>query len=149
MKFKELFNDDWSVNWAKIDGLPSFEVLKQTPQSYKWHKEGCVLNHVHLVAEEMEKILSKYPNIKKGDTIWLVLMSAAICHDLGKAETTFWSEEKNDWSCKNHGVVGERITRNLEGMLYGETTYGTSSYIGRRRKIPHKVEKIVSWTCMC
>ena len=56
MKFKDLFNDDWSVNWTKIDALPSFEVLKQTPQSYKWHKEGCVLNHTHLVSEEMEKV---------------------------------------------------------------------------------------------
>ena len=76
MKFKELFNEDWSVNWAKIDGLPSFDALAQTPQSYKWHKEGCVLNHTHLVAEEMEKILSEKSDFKKGGMIWLVLMSA-------------------------------------------------------------------------
>ena len=138
MKFKELFNEDWSVNWAKIDGLPSFEVLKQTPQSYKWHKEGNVLNHTHLVAEEMEKILSKYISIKKGDTIWLALMSAAICHDLGKAETTFWSEEKNDWSCKNHGVVGERITRNLfsdEDFLLRERV----CYMVRQHMVLHHI----------
>ena len=152
MKFKELFNDDWSVNWTKIDGLPSFEVLKQTPQSYKWHKEGCVLNHLHLVTQEMEKILSEKSDFKKGGMIWLVLMSAAICHDLGKADTTFWSEEKNDWSCKNHGAVGERITRNLfsdeEFLLRERVCYMVRQHmvlhhiLDDEEKFPTKLKKL-------
>ena len=152
MKFKELFNEDWSVNWAKIDGLPSFDALAQTPQSYKWHKEGNVLNHTHLVAEEMEKILSKNAGIKKGGTFWIALMSAAICHDLGKAETTFWSEEKNDWSCKNHGVVGERITRNLfsdeEFLLRERVCYMVRQHmvlhhiLDDEEKFPTKLKKL-------
>ena len=60
----------------------------------------------------MEKILSKN-EIEKGSEEWIMCMMGAICHDLGKADTTKWSEEKNDWKTKNHGVVGERITRNL------------------------------------
>ena len=152
MKFKELFNEDWSVNWAKIDGLPSFEVLKQTPQSYKYHKEGNVLNHTHLVTQEMEKILSEKSDFKKGGMIWLVLMSAAICHDLGKAETTFWSEEKNDWSCKNHGAVGERITRNLfsdeEFLLRERVCYMVRQHmvlhhiLDDEEKFPTKLKKL-------
>lgn len=152
MKFKELFNEDWSVNWAKIDGLPSFEVLKQTPQSYKYHKEGNVLNHTHLVTQETEKILSEKSDFKKGGMIWLVLMSAAICHDLGKAETTFWSEEKNDWSCKNHGAVGERITRNLfsdeEFLLRERVCYMVRQHmvlhhiLDDEEKFPTKLKKL-------
>lgn len=60
----------------------------------------------------MEKLLGRNL-IERGSENWVMCMAAALCHDLGKGETTKWSEEKNDWTTKNHGVVGERITRNL------------------------------------
>lgn len=112
MFFKEFFNKDWSVNWERINKLSWFEKLESTPQSSVWHKEGNVLTHVHMVTSAMEKILPSY-KIDKGTSEWIMCMMAAICHDLGKGETTKWSDEKNDWTTKNHGVVGERITRNL------------------------------------
>ena len=112
MKFKDLFNDGWSVNWENIEKLSWFEKLKSTQQSSVWHKEGDVYKHIRLVTEAMENIL-RMNGIYPGDTEWIMCMSAAICHDLGKGETTKWSDEKKDWSTKNHGVVGERITRNL------------------------------------
>ena len=112
MKTNIFFNEDWSVNWEQIDKLNWFERLSHTPQSSIYHKEGHVLVHTHNVVSEMEKILSKN-EIEKGSEEWIMCMMGAICHDLGKADTTKWSEEKNDWKTKNHGVVGERITRNL------------------------------------
>lgn len=113
MKFIEFFNKDWSINWERIENLSCFEQLSTTPQSETWHKEGNVLKHVHLVAEAAEKLLSEIERLPKGNEMWIKIMVAAICHDLGKANTTKWSDEKNDWSSKNHGVVGERITRKL------------------------------------
>ena len=112
MKTNIFFNEDWSVNWEQIDKLNWFERLSHTPQSSIYHKEGHVLVHTHNVVSEMEKILSKN-DIEKGSEEWIMCMMGAICHDLGKADTTKWSDEKNDWKTKNHGVVGERITRNL------------------------------------
>jgi predicted kinase len=112
MKFKDLFNEDWSVNWDKILTLSHFSKLLTTPQSSTWHREGNVYTHLQLVTQAMEKLLNRNL-IEKGSENWVMSMSAAICHDLGKGETTKWSEEKNDWTTKNHGVVGERITRHL------------------------------------
>lgn len=112
MKFKHFFDKEWNVNWEKLETIPQFDKLKSTQQSAKWHKEGNVYLHVLLVTQEMEKSLGRNL-IEKGSTDWIMCMSAALCHDLGKAETTKWSEEKKDWITKNHGAVGERITRNL------------------------------------
>ena len=112
MKFKDLFDEEWNVNWEKLETIPQFDKLKSTQQSSKWHKEGNVYLHTTLVTLEMRAILTNN-NIEEGSNVWIMCMSAALCHDLGKAETTKWSEEKQDWTTKNHGVVGERITRNL------------------------------------
>lgn len=111
MKFKDLFNEDWSVNWEKIAEISHFSKLQETSQSSTWHKEDC-WTHLQLVTQAMERLL-KRNLIERGSENWVMCMSAAICHDLGKGETTKWSEEKNDWTTKNHGVVGERITRYL------------------------------------
>ena len=111
MKFKDLFNEDWSVNWEKIAEISHFSKLQETSQSSTWHKEDC-WTHLQLVTQAIERLL-KRNLIERGSENWVMCMSAAICHDLGKGETTKWSEEKNDWTTKNHGVVGERITRHL------------------------------------
>ena len=112
MKFKDLFDEKWYVNWEKLETIPQFDKLKSTKQSAKWHKEGNVYLHTCLVTEAMRAILA-VNHIEEGSNAWIMCMSAALCHDLGKAETTKWSHEKEDWTTKNHGVVGERITRNL------------------------------------
>ena len=112
MKFKDLFNEDWTVNWEKIVTIPQFDKLMSTKQSAVYHGEGNVYIHTSLVTQEMEKLLVRN-FVKKGSPDWVMCMAAALCHDLGKAEATKWSVEDNDWRTKNHGVVGERITRNL------------------------------------
>lgn len=112
MKFKQLFKEDWSVDWNNVMKVSHFAKLGTTPQSKIWHMEGTVWIHTVLVTDMMEDILSQY-GIDKGSEEWIMCMSAAICHDLGKAEATKWSVEDNDWRTKNHSVIGERITRHL------------------------------------
>ena len=112
MKFKDFFNEDYTVNWDRIEKLYYFERLKTTPQSSTWHQEGDAYKHTQNVVSELSVILNEN-GIQCGSDEWIMCMVAAICHDLGKADTTKWSDEKKDWTTKNHGVVGERITRNL------------------------------------
>ena len=112
MRFKDLFNDNWSVNWEKIETISHFSKLKLTQQNKLWHKEENSFVHTIMVTESMSELLRTH-SIEKGSEEWIMCMSAAICHDLGKADTTKWSEEKNEWTTKNHGAVGERITRHL------------------------------------
>lgn len=112
MKFRELFDKDMKPLWDKIEAIKEFAVLKDTPQSTIWHKEGNVMNHVKRVVEVMEEELFKM-NVDKNSKYYIVMMSAALCHDLGKATTTKWDKEKNDWACSHHGETGENITRLL------------------------------------
>lgn len=44
MRFKDLFNEDWSVNWEKIITIPQFDKLKSTKQSTVWHQREIVIN---------------------------------------------------------------------------------------------------------
>lgn len=112
MKFKELFNEDWTFDWEKIEKISQFDKLASTQQSAVWHREGNAYFHTILVVQDMHDIL-RDNKIEEGSEDWIMCIMAALCHDLGKAETTKWSEEKQDWTTKNHSVVGERITRNL------------------------------------
>lgn len=111
MKFKEIFKEDYCVNWDLLLTIPQFSKMVGLEQNKNWHNEDC-WTHTRLVTEQMERTLDNN-NVVKGSEDWIMCMMAALCHDLGKAETTKWSEEKQDWTTKNHGVVGERITRNL------------------------------------
>ena len=112
MRFKELFDKNMLPLWDKIESIKEFAVLENTPQSNIWHLEGNVLNHIKLVTEVMEEELFKM-NVDKYSNYYLIMMSAALCHDLGKATSTKWDQEKNDYVCNHHGQAGENITRML------------------------------------
>ena len=112
MKFIALFDKKFRPKWDYIKTIPEFKALETTKQSETWHQEGSVFNHIVLVCQELEKILVAN-HINRGSYEWRLLMSAAICHDLGKATTTKWDKEKNDWSTKCHGHEGACITRRL------------------------------------
>ena len=112
MKFVELFDNDMKPKWDIIENIPQFAALKTTKQSNTWHKEGNALRHTQLVVENMQRELDNL-NIDKSSTYYLIMMSAALCHDLGKATTTKWDKEKNDYVCSHHGQAGESITRLL------------------------------------
>lgn len=112
-------NQDLSVNIKNIKHCREFQLLESTPHSKRWHKEGNPLKHSLLVSKEMHKIITnELKDIPLRDK--KILMIASICHDLGKATTTYFDKSENDWKCKNHGAVGERITRNL---IFDESDY--------------------------
>ena len=107
-----MLKDDLSPNIKNLKKCKEFNALIGVKQSPKWHKEGDVWNHTMNVAKEMFRLVS--------DSSWFltkhdkyVLMVAALCHDLGKATTTYSDEKEQDWKCMNHGFVGEQITRAL------------------------------------
>lgn len=108
MKFSELINEN-GVNWDKVNTIPEFMVLSKTPQSKRWHQEGDVLTHTKLVVKELQRRLFYSPFDKQK----IVLMAAALCHDLGKAVTTKWDDEKGDYTTNRHGYEGEKIVRRL------------------------------------
>lgn len=112
MRFVELFDKDMNPKWDVIENIPQFKVLKTTKQSNTWHKEGDAFRHVQLVTENMKRELDE-KGIETNTIYYLVMMSTALCHDLGKATTTKWDKEKNDYVCNHHGQAGEHITRML------------------------------------
>ena len=41
MKFKDLFNEDWSVNWDFLLTISPFSKMVNLEQNKEWHKEDC------------------------------------------------------------------------------------------------------------
>ena len=111
-KFKQLFKENMEPDWDFIMRIREFKALADTKQSSVWHQEGDALTHTRMVTENMYKWLISY-DVEKDDPYFLMMMSAALCHDLGKAVATSWNEEKNDWECKRHGFHSARIIRTL------------------------------------
>ena len=114
MTLRDLFNKDMTPNWTVFEKtFPEMETLKH---SMRWHDEGSPLEHTKLVTNWMQKFLKEtweYHNSEYYDDNYLIMMSAAMLHDIGKPSTTYWNEKERDWCCKSHGEAGERIFRNL------------------------------------
>lgn len=110
MKLIDLFTEDMLPDWEVFE--KTFPEMSTCKHSMRWHKEGSPLTHTKLVTKEM---YNKISGIKdKHDEEWyLIMMSAAMLHDIGKPSSTFWNEEKEDWSCKRHGEVGEHLFRDM------------------------------------
>lgn len=111
MRITDFFDANNDLKWDLIESLPEFKRLKDTPQTPVWHKEGNVWNHTKLVVEE---VLKNSEHLKNEEGIaYKVLVLSALFHDLGKATTTQFSKEKNDWISHNHGREGAKIARQL------------------------------------
>ena len=109
MKLIELFNKDLTPNWDVFE--KTFPEMSTCHHSERWHKEGSATNHTRLVAEEMYKRVSQL--IGKDEDRYIIMMSAAMLHDIGNPSTTYWDEKQGDWCCKSHGEAGERLFRNI------------------------------------
>lgn len=68
---------------GRLDVFAPIERLVAVPQDPVWHPEGDVFVHTLLVLDRAREIAREV----EGETV-LVLMLAALCHDLGKPETT-------------------------------------------------------------
>ena len=91
--------------------LKDYEVfceLENTEQSPQWHPEGNVWKHTLYVIEAAYDIANRE---KLAESEREVLLLAAMCHDLGKPETT----ENVDGRIKSHGhaQLGGKITENF------------------------------------
>ena len=114
MQFRDLFNKKtWLPDLDVIFEIDEFKLMSHCPQSVKWHKEGNVREHTKLVTEHMQNILSINGIKPSDDEYYIMMMSSAICHDLGKPSTTLFDSEKEDYTTRNHGAVGARITRRI------------------------------------
>lgn len=121
MKINNIFKNN-VLDWGLIETLPNFAILKTIPQTPKWHKEGCVWNHTKLVVENMINELSKR-QVDASTDYYRLMVCAALCHDLGKATTTKWSEKKEDYTSYNHAYESDKIVRQLfyeEEVLFRE-----------------------------
>lgn len=113
MYLVDLFTDDMTPDWEVFER--TFPEMATCNHSERWHKEGSPLEHTKLVTKEMYNRIKKFnfdsnPN---ESAHYLIMMSAAMLHDIGKPKTTTWSSEKEDWTCKKHGEAGEKLFREI------------------------------------
>jgi tRNA nucleotidyltransferase (CCA-adding enzyme) len=80
------------IRWLKDIGrlkdiFPELNAVVGVPQDSQWHPEGDVFEHSMQTLDELAKLLSlekdEWSNREK-----LILLYAALCHDLGKSTTT-------------------------------------------------------------
>lgn len=88
--------------------FPELESLIDVPQDREWHPEGDVWTHTLLVLDEAARL-------RDGGRDDLILMFAALCHDLGKPETTV--EEGGRIKSHGHNIAGLGRTEDLLGRL--------------------------------
>lgn len=75
-----------------IDKLhPELKAILDVPQDPEWHPEGNVWRHTKLV---MNKAAYRAEKDKLNEEQRLILLYAALCHDLGKATTTKFEDDR-------------------------------------------------------
>ena len=92
------------TGWIKM--FPELYNLCGLQQDPEWHPEGDVFRHTAHTCDAMARIF-----IDENDEDKLVLMLAALCHDLGKAETTEVIEGRI--RAPQHATAGVPLTQSL------------------------------------
>ena len=105
-------NNGFKINWDYINLFPEFNVLNSTEQNPYWHSEGNVMNHTKLVCDEMIKYINSFKQFELETHKAIILLTAALFHDIGKGSTTKIGSDGN-WTSPNHAIVGEKITRKI------------------------------------
>lgn len=85
--------------------LPELAVTKSVKQDPQWHPEGSVFEHTMQTIDAAA--LLPYDSLDEK----LILMYAALCHDLGKVSTTQFIDER--LRSRGHDVEGEEPTKHL------------------------------------
>jgi len=96
-----------------INMFPELSLLIRLEQNPKWHPEGDVWNHTMMVIDKAKEIADE-DNLQGEDRI--VLLLAALCHDLGKALCTTTNEEGRIISY-GHDKLGEKPTRSFLKLI--------------------------------
>jgi tRNA nucleotidyltransferase (CCA-adding enzyme) len=102
------------TGWLKL--FPQLEHINGLPQDSKTHPEGCCFTHTSFVCDAARDIAVR-DNLCDDDR--LVLMLAALCHDIGKHGTTVIINGR--WRAPGHAKEGSHLTQTLlESMGFGE-----------------------------
>ena len=101
---------------SELKAYDEFSYLEETDQNPHWHPEGNVWLHTLYVVEAASDI-SRREKLDQDQTIVLVL--AALCHDLGKPDTT--KVEEGRIRSPGHAQIGAKISeRFLESIACPE-----------------------------
>lgn len=87
------------ADWLKH--FPEISSMMKVQQDPEWHPEGDVYLHTCLVVKEAVDIANR-EHLDDDDR--MTLFFAALCHDMGKPETT--KMENNRWRAKGHCEAG-------------------------------------------
>lgn len=115
MKIKDIFTPDYKIDFDVVkQNIPEFNNLEYTQQPKDWHSEGNAYIHTKMVVDEMYKILlDRCSEDEIGGENYMIMLAAALFHDIGKPSCTKFSEEKGDFTSRNHQYAGERIVRRV------------------------------------
>ena len=107
---------EWMRKMDLLRFFPELGSLIGIEQDPEWHPEGDVWTHNNMVVDEAANIRDN--EIEETEAVEseldfrkTTLMLGALCHDLGKAQTTVFKEGR--WRSPAHDVLGERPTRNF------------------------------------
>ena len=92
------------MGWDAL--YPELLALQDCIQDKRWHPEGDVWAHTLLVVDEAVR-LAKENNLPEQTRV--ILLFAALCHDLGKAVATYMDDEGRVRS-PNHGRFGVALS---------------------------------------
>lgn len=96
---------DWLKKIDRLsDILPEIAALQGVPQNPVWHPEGDVFEHTKQTIDAAAQL--EYATEQEK----LMLMYAALCHDIGKAKTTKIEEKITSYE---HAKVGALLTKKL------------------------------------
>lgn len=89
-----------------LEFYPELHRLIGIPQEKRWHPEGDVWTHTLHVVDSAAEIAER-EKLEPEDR--MVLVMAALCHDLGKVHTT--QNIEGEWRAPGHATEGEGPTR--------------------------------------
>ena len=151
MILRELINEHTYYYGAIFDKVPEFKAMKNVKQNHQYHKEFDVETHTKLtwlnmcdfflktVPEDNQRLYDLLPELPGREYDRLLLVSAALCHDIGKPVTTFYSEEDSNWHSKNHGKEGAKIVERLFAEEEPELLSHLSNLVKLHMKLNHAV----------
>jgi tRNA nucleotidyltransferase (CCA-adding enzyme) len=106
---------EWMRKLDLLDYFPELKALIGVQQEPEWHPEGDVWIHNNMVIDEAAKLRRD----EYGEFDNMALMLGALCHDLGKPNSTSFTDGR--WRSPAHDVRGEGPTRRFLDRLTRDT----------------------------
>lgn len=94
---------------------PELRALQDTPQEPEWHPEGSVWNHTLMAVDVAARIIRR-EHLDR-DT-GLTVMLGALCHDMGKPQTTALNPDTGRIRSPEHAKVGVGLARSFMQTLH-------------------------------